>query len=115
MSYAKITLYDEILISDLPDDSYMHRDLLGYFPRPLREAFAEQIAHHRLHREIIATVVTNEVINRVGVTFIHEAKEKTGMSSADIVRAYTISRKIFAMDDLFDEIEAPGAATGTRI
>ena len=106
MSYAKITLYDEILISDLPDDAYMHRELIGYFPQPLREAFPEQIAQHRLHREIVATVVTNEVINRVGVTFIHEAKEKTGMSSADIVRAYTISREIFAMDQLFDEIEA---------
>ena len=106
MSYAKITLYDEILISDLPDDPYMQLELIGYFPRPLREDFAGQIAQHRLHREIVATVVTNEVINRVGVTFIHEVKEKTGMSSADIVRAYTIGREIFAMDELFDEIEA---------
>ncbi len=105
-SYAKITLYDDILISDLPDDPYMLRSLLDYFPRPLRETYGEQIAQHRLHREIIATVVTNEVINRVGVTFIHEVKEKTGMSSADIVRANTISREIFAMDELFAGIEA---------
>jgi len=106
MSYAKITLYDEILISDLPDDPYMHRDLLDYFPQALRETYPGQIAQHRLHREIIATVATNEVINRVGMTFVHEAKEKTGMSSADIVRAYTITREIFAMDDLFAGIEA---------
>ena len=84
----------------------MHRGLLGYFPRPLQEAYAAQIARHRLHREIIATVVTNEVINRVGVTFVHEVKEKTGMTSADIARAYTVSREVFAMDDLFAEIEA---------
>ena len=106
MSYAKITLYDEILISDLPDDPYMNRELMGYFPKPLQEAFAERIARHRLHREIIATVVTNKLVNRVGVTFVHEAKEKTGMTSADIARAYTISHKIFAMADLFTEIEA---------
>jgi glutamate dehydrogenase len=106
MSYAKITLYDEILASDLPDDPYMNRALMGYFPHPLREAYGTQIARHRLHREIVATVVTNEVINRVGVTFIHEAREKTGMSSADIVRAYTICREIFAMDELFAGIEA---------
>jgi len=106
MSYAKITLYDEILGSDLPDDPYMHRVLLNYFPHPLREAYDKQIAEHRLHREIIATVVTNEVVNRVGMTFIHEAREKTGMSPADIVRAYTISREIFAMDALFAGIEA---------
>jgi glutamate dehydrogenase len=106
MSYAKITLYDEILISDLPDDPYMNRELMGYFPQPLCAAYAERIARHRLHREIIATVVTNELVNRVGVTFVHEAKEKTGMTSADIARAYTISHEIFAMGDLFNEIEA---------
>jgi len=106
MSYAKITLYDQILSSDLPDDPYMQRVLLNYFPHPLREAYGKQIAEHRLNREIIATVVTNEVINRVGMTFIHEVREKTGMSPADIVRAYTISREIFAMDALFAGIEA---------
>jgi glutamate dehydrogenase len=106
MSYAKITLYDEILSSDLPDDPYMQGVLLNYFPHPLRETYGKQIAEHRLNREIIATVVTNEVINRVGMTFIHEVREKTGMSPADIVRAYTISREIFAMDALFAGIEA---------
>ena len=105
-SYAKITLYDELLSSDLPDDPYMRRDLMCYFPQPLQEAFAEQIAKHRLHREIIATAVTNELVNRVGVTFVHEVGEKSAMSSADIARAYTIGREIFAMNGLFAEIEA---------
>ena len=105
-SYAKITLYEELLASDLPDDPYMGQDLLRYFPRPLQDGYAEQIKHHRLHREIIATVVTNELVNRVGVTFVHEVKEKSGMTSADIARAYTINREIFAMDDLFARIEA---------
>jgi glutamate dehydrogenase len=105
-SYAKITLYDELLASDLPDDPYMGQDLLGYFPQPLQDGYAEQIRRHRLHREIIATVVTNELVNRVGVTFVHEVKENSGMTSADIARAYTINREIFAMDDLFARIEA---------
>ncbi|MHA1600677.1 MAG: NAD-glutamate dehydrogenase [Alphaproteobacteria bacterium] len=106
LSYAKITLYDELLSSDLPDDPYMRQGLVRYFPQPLRETYSEQITRHRLHREIIATVVTNGIVNRVGVTFVHECREKTGMTAADVARAYTISHEILAMHDLFVAIEA---------
>ncbi len=105
-SYAKITLYDDLLSSDLPDDPSVNEDLLRYFPAPLRERFSEQILRHRLRREIIATVVTNEMVNRVGVTFVHEAQEKTGLSPAEIARAYDITCQIFAMGDLFGAVEA---------
>jgi glutamate dehydrogenase len=105
LSYAKITLYEELLSSDLPDDPYMARDLLRYFPQPLREHHGEQIRRHRLRREIIATVVTNDIVNRVGITFVHECREKTGMAAADVARAYTIGREILTMRDLFLAVE----------
>jgi glutamate dehydrogenase len=106
LSYAKIVLYDEILESDLPDDPYMAEDRRDYFPAPLRKTYAKQIAQHRLHREIVATVATNDIVNRVGITFIHEVREKTGMPSEEIARAYMISREIFGMRDLWRQIEA---------
>ena len=106
LSYAKITLYDELLSSDLPDDPYMARDLVAYFPTPLRERFAEQIARHRLRREIIATVVTNDMVNRVGITFVHEVTEKTGMPAAEVARAYMISQEVFGMHEIYRQIEA---------
>src|SRR5262249_5728497 len=59
LAYAKMSLYDELLPSDLPDDPQLLDDLRRYFPSVLRERFPEQIAQHRLRREIIATVVTN--------------------------------------------------------
>ncbi len=106
LSYAKIVLYDEILASDLPDDPYLQRDLVDYFPQPLRKKYAKPIKAHRLHREIKATVATNAMINRVGITFIYEVKEKTGMPAADIARAYMITREIFGMEETWDAIEA---------
>jgi glutamate dehydrogenase len=106
LSYSKITLYDEILASDLPDDPYMVRDLTAYFPTPLRERFAQQITRHRLRREIIATVVTNDMVNRVGITFAHEVKEKTGFAAADVARAYMIACEVFGIRDLYNQIEA---------
>jgi glutamate dehydrogenase len=106
LSYAKIVLYDELLESDLPDDPYMVADLLDYFPAPLKKTYAKQIGQHRLRREITATVATNDIVNRVGITFIHEVREKTGMPSEEIARAYMISQEIFGMRDLWRQIEA---------
>ena len=104
-SYAKIVLYDEILSSDLPDDPYMNDDLVNYFPTPLRKSYRKQIGQHRLRREIVATVVTNELVNRVGLTFVHEVREKTGMPADDIARAYIVSREIFAIAEMWQQIE----------
>jgi glutamate dehydrogenase len=106
LAYAKITLYEEILGSELPDDPFLQGDLQLYFPAPLRERFAEAIGHHRLRREIIATAVTNSVINRTGPALVHEVRERTGEGAPEIARAYVIAREIFQLRKLWAEIES---------
>ncbi len=106
LSYAKVALDDEILASTLPDDPYMQEDLALYFPTPLRRRFAAEITRHRLRREIIATAVTNSMVNRVGVAFAHEVRERTGMAAADIARGYVVAREVFGMRALWRDIEA---------
>ncbi len=106
LSYAKMELYDELLASDLPDDEALIPVLENYFPTPLRERFAGHMRTHRLHREIIATVVTNEMVNRSGIGFVHEVREKTGHEAADIARAYEITKAVFGLEALWSEIEA---------
>jgi len=106
LSYSKIQLYDELLASDLPDDRYMEALLLEYFPTALRKTYKTEIACHRLRREIIATIVTNSIVNRVGITFVHEVKEKTGLPSGDIARGYIIGREIFGIRDLWAQVES---------
>ncbi|MCH7833325.1 MAG: NAD-glutamate dehydrogenase, partial [Proteobacteria bacterium] len=105
MSYSKIWLYDELLASDLPDDPRMEEDLVDYFPTPLRSKYLNDIRRHRLRREIIATRLTNSLVNRVGDTFIPEFMEKTGKSAAQIARAYTIAREVFSLRDIWSAIE----------
>ncbi|WP_207457200.1 NAD-glutamate dehydrogenase [Azospirillum sp. SYSU D00513] len=105
LGYAKLTLYDDLLASDLPDDPFMTEDLLRYFPGPLRERHADAIARHRLRREIIANVMTNSLSNRGGPTFVKEIMEKTGMGPADVTRAYAIVRDAFGLRSLWAEIE----------
>jgi glutamate dehydrogenase len=105
LSYAKMALYDELLASDLPDDPALVGDLVGYFPRPLRKRFNDAILRHRLRREIIATVVTNSLVNRTGITFVNDMKEATGLSSDVIARAYLAAREIFELKPLWGAVE----------
>ncbi len=106
LAYAKMELYDELLRSALPDDPSLAEELRNYFPKALRERFPDAIRGHRLRREITATVVTNDLVNRAGSMFIHEVREKTGMPAEEIARAYLAARDILGMRELWREIEA---------
>jgi glutamate dehydrogenase len=105
LAYAKITLYDDLLASELPDDPATVEDLLRYFPQPLRDGHREAIFRHRLRREIIASAVTNSLVNRVGPTFVRDMVEKTGLGPADVARAYAITRDVFQLRPLWDAID----------
>jgi glutamate dehydrogenase len=106
LAYSKTTLYDELLPSDLPDDPRLVQDLYDYFPPALKSEFRPQIEKHRLRREIIATLVTNSLVNRVGSTFVHVIREKTGQPANAIARAYAIVRETFRFRELWSAIEA---------
>ena len=105
-SYAKLALYDEILSTDLPDDPYLARDLARYFPEQLQKRFPAQVKQHRLRREIVATYITNSVINRVGATFVHTLQAQTGRQTSDIARAYIVARDAFGLRPEWRAIEA---------
>jgi glutamate dehydrogenase len=62
--------------------------------------------NHRLRREIIATAVTNSMVNRMGATFVQRMQEDTGESPAQIAKAYTISREILDARALWTGIDA---------
>src|SRR5690242_7051562 len=57
MAYAKTSLFNEIVASDVPDDPYLSRELKRYFPVAMQERFGGDIENHKLRREIIATML----------------------------------------------------------
>jgi glutamate dehydrogenase len=105
LAYSKIAHYDELLASALPDDPALQDDLVSYFPRVLGERFAGAIQRHRLRREIIATVVVNDLINRMGATFVSEMRDRTGAASEDVARAYLAARAAFEVPKIWQAIE----------
>ncbi|OOG49227.1 NAD-glutamate dehydrogenase domain-containing protein [Rhodanobacter sp. C01] len=106
LSYDKIRLYQQMLDSDVPEDPYLSKELVRYFPEPLHVKYAEHMQRHRLKREIIATAVTNSTINRMGATFMMRMQEDTGQRPAAIAKAYTAAREILDARELWAEIEA---------
>ncbi len=106
LAYSKMTLYQELLESDVPEDSFLIQDLEDYFPVELAEKFSNDIHQHRLKREIVATYLTNNLVNRVGPTFAYRMRQFTGASNVDVARAYCVAKAIFSMNEIWKEIEA---------
>ena len=106
LSYSKITLYQELLDSDVPEDPYLSKELERYFPLPLQERYADAMQSHRLRREIISTVITNSMVNRMGATFALRMEEDTGAWPSHIAKAYSIAREIFNARAWWEAIEA---------
>jgi glutamate dehydrogenase len=106
LAYSKMQIYEGLLASDIPEEPTIATALERYFPKALRERFARHIRSHQLRREIIATHVTNSMVNRVGSTFVHRMGEETGAPTADVVRAYLVTRDAFGLVPFWQQVEA---------
>ena len=104
LAYAKITLFDELVASSVPDDPYMETSLLNYFPSQVR-GYTKAINEHRLKREIISTRLANDIINLGGSTFVHRVKERAGVETAAIARAFVASKTIFSLSALLGRLD----------
>lgn len=105
LAHSKITLGREIAKSNFADDPALLQDLMNYFPKQLQDKWGHAIPRHRLRREITATVVTNNLINRAGLAFVHEQMRKTGANASDITKSYIITRRIFDLENVWQRIE----------
>ncbi|MEP4032088.1 NAD-glutamate dehydrogenase [Roseibium polysiphoniae] len=106
LAYAKLTLYDDLLASTVPDDEYLARELFRYFPDQMASNYSDEITTHRLRREIIATMLANSMINRGGPTFLTRLMDQTGATASDIAQSFVAVRNSFDLTDLNTEIDA---------
>jgi glutamate dehydrogenase len=106
VSYTKIKLFQDLLDSHIPDDPAFQSWLINYFPAKLQKKYRDQMDSHRLKREIIATQLSNTIINRMGPAYIMDQTIKTGVAACTVARAYIIIREIFSLSNLYADIEA---------
>jgi glutamate dehydrogenase len=105
LAYAKRSLTDLLLGSTLPDDPHFEADLFAYFPPAIAEEFPDEIRQHPLRRELISTIVSNQVLNSQGSTYYSMMRTLTGASAAAIVRAYRIARLVTGAERRWIDIE----------
>ncbi len=115
LAYAKMTLYEDILVTKLPDDPFFEGWLRDYFPPQLGKKYGSYISTHRLRREIITTVVVNSLINRAGITFVMQMVEELGVKVDDVARAYALVVEVFDLQSLWADIEALDNKVDTEI
>jgi glutamate dehydrogenase len=106
LAYAKRSLKTSLLASTLPDDPYLERDLRGYFPPLVVERFGHLLADHPLRRQLVATIVANDVVDAQGITFVSRMVAETGSEPADVARAYRIAREVTSANERWAAIEA---------
>lgn len=105
-SYSKIILKQTLLDSDLPEDPYFECYLTSGFPSILHSRYREQMRHHRLRREIIATQLSNSVVSDMGLSFVYQMQDETGAPVTAVVRAYVAAKEIFNVMAVHESIEA---------
>jgi len=106
LSYAKIALLHDLLASDVPDDPYFSGFLADYFAPTLRERFPDDIASHRLRREIVATTLTNGLINRLGPAGPLTLADVAGRPVTEVAFAFMAARGTLGLAELWARIDA---------
>jgi glutamate dehydrogenase len=110
MAHVKLTLKDELLASELPDQEVFAARLPDYFPAQLREHFGADIRTHQLRREIVTTMLVNDLVDTGGISYAYRVTEDVGVSPVDAVRSYVATDKIFRIGETRRQIRAAGDA-----
>jgi glutamate dehydrogenase len=105
LAYGKIDLFDDIVASQAPDDPWFEATLKGYFP-PALSQYGDAMQQHRLRREIIATVLDNQMINMCGPTFPSRLRAAAACDTTALVIAFAAAREILGVDALWDQVSA---------
>jgi glutamate dehydrogenase len=104
LAYVKMDAADRILSGDVPDEDWMRRHLVGYFPRSLAEKHAQGFDAHPLRREIATARLVNRVVDRGGLTYLFRMQEETGATIPHIARVFTVVSDIYDLDEHFEAV-----------
>ena len=106
MAHVKLGLKDDMLTTELPDQDVFASRLPQYFPTPLRERFTPEIRTHQLRREIVTTMLINDLVDTAGISYAFRITEDVGVGPIDAVRTYVATDAIFGVDHIWRRIRA---------
>jgi glutamate dehydrogenase len=106
MAHVKLTLKEDLLGTELLELDVFASRLPRYFPTPLRERFTPEIRSHQLRRELVSTMLINDLVDAAGISYSFRITEDVGVASVDAVRTYAATDAIFGVDDIWRRIRA---------
>jgi glutamate dehydrogenase len=104
MAHVKLAFKDEVLASELPDQEAFAARLPWYFPAKLRDQFSSDIRSHQLRREIVTTMLVNDLVDTSGITYAYRITEDVGVGPVDAVRSYVATNAIFRAREVWRQI-----------
>ncbi|MBF0448720.1 MAG: NAD-glutamate dehydrogenase [Magnetococcales bacterium] len=121
LGYSKLFLQQRLLSSEVVDLLFFEHHLTDYFPVSIGREFDAHLSSHFLKREIIASQITNRVINQAGVGHLfsvyHVIQEKGTFDNpmALLVKAYLIIENLLDAPRFRTQIHGLGPSISTRI
>ncbi len=115
LSSTKLVLQAAFEASTLPDDPLLEPALMTSFPTRMQAKFAKQIREHQLRREIISTVLSNRIINRMGMVHPFELAEEEGAALDHVGMAFVAADALYGINPLWDEIETAPMPEDARL
>lgn len=106
ISYSKNSIYSMLLKKDFSKEEIFESYLLKYFPSEFVKTSRDLIDGHKLKNEIVATVLTNDLVNMMGCTFFHQIMEDTSSDPYEVICAFVVAREVLAVDKLWKDLEA---------
>jgi glutamate dehydrogenase len=109
LAYSKMSMFTGLLESDYLDSDFALEYLHEYYPSELRNKYAEHLNGHPLRREIIATMVTNRIIDQSGATTCFRLARRHNTELVEVAPQYltfdrilggaSLRSKIYALDN----------------
>jgi glutamate dehydrogenase len=104
-AYGKLELDADIVASNAPDDPWFEQMLVSYFPAGLAK-YEPDMRRHRLRREIIATRMSNQIVDMAGPTFASRLMAATGADAALLAKTFFAARQIFRLDEVWAAVNS---------
>src|SRR5690606_31041067 len=104
-----------IELSNLSQDSAADPLVLNDFPPAMQDRFAEEILHHRLRNEIVATAIANQMINRMGLVHPYALAEEEGVPLEQVASVFVACTQLLNMDAIWEAIEHQAMPEAARL
>jgi glutamate dehydrogenase len=105
LAYGKLDLDQAILDSRAPDDPALEPLLFSYFPKPMRR-LKDAIARHPLRRELIATLLSGQIVDVCGPTFARRLRSAADVDTGALVAGHQSAKAALEIDAVWASISA---------